>query len=70
MQNPYLTKYNYCLRNLVFTIPLQSDPKKYEKDFQKYQVGIMIVEFSDRSSENNRTCGEKVIAALEKLVTD
>jgi len=54
----------------VFTIPLQSDPKKYEKDFQKYQVGIMIVEFSDRSSENNRTCGEKVIAALEKLVTD
>lgn len=63
-------KHDYCLRNLVFTIPLQSNLRKHERDLGKYQVGIMSVEFWDRSSENNRACGQKVTAALEKLIAD
>lgn len=63
-------KHDYCLRNLVFTIPLQSNLNKHERDVGKYQVGIMMIEFWDRSSENNRACGEKVTAALEKLIAD
>lgn len=59
-------KNDYSLRNLVFTIPLQSNPK-HERSRTKYQVGIMTIEFSDRSSKNNRKCGEEIIAELEKL---
>jgi len=59
-------KDNYSLRNLVFTIPF--DSRTVIKKFDAYQVGNMIVEFSDRSSKNNRECGRKVIEEIEKLV--
>jgi hypothetical protein len=59
-------KNDYSLRNLVFSIPLDSNPAN-ERSLQKYQIGMMTVEFSDHSSENNKSCGEKIIAELERL---
>jgi hypothetical protein len=47
-------KNNYSLRSLVFRIPLDERSK-------------MITEFTDRSSENNRHCGERIQAALDWL---
>ncbi|MEJ1238394.1 hypothetical protein WBG78_09705 [Chryseolinea sp. T2] len=59
-------KDNYSLRQLVFTINF--DPGSVnELRRGEYRIGIMKVEFSDRSSANNRTCGDKVIAELERL---
>jgi len=47
-------KNDYSLRSLVFRIPLDGNKK-------------MITEFSDRSSENNRQCGDNIQAALDWL---
>lgn len=59
-------KHDYSLRNLVFTIPFEPGQVK-KKLFQEYQVGNMIIEFSDNSSENNKPCGQKVMEALNTL---
>ena len=59
-------KDNYSLRQLVFTINLDSSPVN-EPGRGEYQIGIMKVEFSDHSSANNRICGDKVIAELKRL---
>jgi hypothetical protein len=45
-------KNDYSLRSLVFRISVKGDTK-------------MITEFTDRSSQNNRECGERVKAALD-----
>ena len=45
-------KNDYSLRSLVFRIPLTGSTK-------------MITEFTDRSSENNRHCGERIKAAID-----
>jgi hypothetical protein len=45
-------KNDYSLRSLVFRIALIGDSK-------------MITEFADRSSVNNRQCGERIKAALD-----
>jgi hypothetical protein len=45
-------KDDYSLRSLVFRIPLSGDEK-------------MITEFTDRSSLNNRQCGERIKAAID-----
>jgi hypothetical protein len=59
-------KQDYSLRNLVFTIPFKPETIN-NRLLQTYQVGRMIVEFSDNSSENNKACGQKVIEALHTL---
>ncbi len=59
-------KQNYSLRNLVFTIPFEEDKVK-KKRFETYQVGNMIIEFSDNSSQNNKPCGQRIIEALNRL---
>jgi hypothetical protein len=45
-------KYDYSLRSLVFTIPFD---------------GRMTVDFSDRSSQNNRVCGDKIEKEIKNL---
>jgi hypothetical protein len=45
-------KDDYSLRSLVFRISLEGNKK-------------MITEFTDRSSQNNRECGERIKAALD-----
>ncbi|HEX8060935.1 MAG TPA: hypothetical protein VF473_08365, partial [Cyclobacteriaceae bacterium] len=45
-------KDNYSLRSLVFRISLADSSK-------------MITEFTDRSSQNNRICGDRIKAALD-----
>ena len=62
-------KNDYSLRKLVFTIPLETNPAN-EGSLQKYQIGIMTAEFSDRSSENNRRCGDKIVGELKRLAGD
>ena len=62
-------KNDYSLRKLVFTIPLETNPAN-EGSLQKYQIGIMAVAFSDHSSENKRSCGDKIIAELKRLAAD
>ncbi len=47
-------KKDYSLRSLVFRIPLDENQK-------------LITEFTDRSSKNNRHCGDKIQAALDWL---
>jgi len=47
-------KNDYSLRSLVFRIPLSENSK-------------MITEFTDRSSKNNRECGDRIQAALDWL---
>lgn len=59
-------KNNYSMRDLVFTIPFERDAV-IAKRLGAYQVGSMVVEFSDNSSANNRGCGRSVVEALEKL---
>jgi hypothetical protein len=69
MQNPYPTKVIIAFRNLIFIIPLASNQAN-ERSPKEYQIGMMTVEFWDGSSENNRSCGEKIIAELERLSND
>jgi hypothetical protein len=57
-------KKDYSLRSLVFTIPLSGTAALTRAD---YQVGSMTVEFSDRSSENNKRCGQEIEDELTRL---
>jgi hypothetical protein len=68
-------KDDYHLRDLEFFIPLCADSKQ-ESTNHDFQIGQMRIRFSDRSSENNRHCGnaimEKIMeekALFEKLLT-
>jgi hypothetical protein len=57
-------KKDYSLRKLKFTIPLtinQSDVPPFD-----YQIGEMLIEFSDRSSERNLFCGDAILEQVEK----
>lgn len=47
-------KNDYSLRSLVFRLPLSGN-------------GKLITEFNDRSSDNNRHCGDRIKAALDWL---
>lgn len=59
-------KKDYSLRSLVFTIPLESNSPD-ERSFHGYKIGIMTANFSDNSSENNRPCGDRIVAELRRL---
>lgn len=52
-------KNDYSLRDLEFTIPL-APLTAVASRFDAYQVGPMLVYFSDHSSPNNRTCGDRI----------
>jgi hypothetical protein len=60
-------KSDYSLRSLVFTIPLRKDTALKEK-FGQRKMGNMIVEFEDRSSQNNRHCGDRIAGEIEKRI--
>jgi hypothetical protein len=57
-------KKDYSLRKLKFTIPLtinQSDVPSFD-----YQIGEMLIEFSDHSSERNLFCGDAILEQIER----
>lgn len=60
-------KHDYCLRNLVFTIPLTKQDAMVK--LADHQLGPMLISFSDHSSANNRRCGEAIMEQikLEKI---
>lgn len=60
-------KTNYSLRSLEFFVPLS---KELRAGYAQQKLGDMVVEFSDRSSENNRRCGDRISEALEQLTND
>jgi len=49
-------KKDYHLRNLEFYIPLTDDELK--PSFKDEHLGRMLIQFSDRSSQNNKRCGD------------
>ena len=59
-------KNNYSIRNLVFTIPLTDKGKKIS--FFDQQIGSMVVEFSDNSSENNKPCGNAIKEKIKQEI--
>jgi hypothetical protein len=59
-------KKDYSLRRLEFLLPLIPQEKKYPYE---YQVGALLISFSDSSSENNKPCGKAVKAKIEALAT-
>lgn len=57
-------KNDYSLRKLEFTIPLilkERNVSRYD-----YRIGDMLIEFSDSSSPNNKSCGEAIKEQIEK----
>ena len=61
-------KDNYSLRDLTFVIPLDDNPVLNKGMHDSYLIGNMLVQFSDRSSANNRTAGEAIQKKIEELV--
>jgi hypothetical protein len=62
-------KKDYSLRKLEFKIPLtdQESPKSL---FNSYHIGAMQIYFSDNSSENNKSCGDKIEKKIEEITTN
>jgi hypothetical protein len=60
-------KKNYSLRNLEFFIPLKQTSPGTRSLLPDDHIGVMRISFSDRSSQNNRACGEKI---LEKIAEE
>ena len=56
-------KNDYSLRDLEFIIPLTTTELKTL--FQDDKIGEMIVRFSDRSSSNNKRCGDAIQKQIE-----
>lgn len=58
-------KENYSLRSLEFIIPTASR----KISMYDYKIGDMLINFSDRSSANNKQCGEKILKRITELKT-
>ncbi len=54
---------DYHLRELEFHIPLSPGEMKF--GFEEEAIGEMKVRFTDRSSPNNTTCGDRIRAQIE-----
>lgn len=58
-------KNNYSLRELQFTIPLNGS-KLTTTHYDDQFIGDMTVNFSDRSSQNNKRCGDAIQNAIDQ----
>ena len=58
-------KQNYSLRDLEFFIPLQPFATPGPLHMDEVYIGDMRIHFSDRSSANNRTCGDEIQRKIE-----
>jgi hypothetical protein len=56
-------KNDYSMRNLEIIIPLSG--QKENMGFSDYQIGVMLIRFSDSSSDNNRSCGLAIREQIE-----
>lgn len=57
-------KKDYHLRNLEFYIPNLITESKLS--FRDEKIGRMTIHFSDRSSENNKNCGDKIFSKIQE----
>ncbi len=53
-------KENYSLRNLMLTIPLNEHAAVSESVYNTDRIGLMDIAFSDHSSANNRSAGDRI----------
>lgn len=58
-------KKNYSLRDLEFIIPISTLKEEPHYDFK---IGEMFIRFADRSSANNRPCGDLILEQIEKEI--
>lgn len=61
-------KNDYHLRDLEFYIPLTHI--ELVSSFNDERIGRMLIRFSDRSSKNNKVCGDKIAEQLRKEKVD
>jgi hypothetical protein len=61
-------KKNYTLRDLQFEIPLLNRPvtQKSSIGWEEHHIGTMHIRFSDRSSQSNKTCGDRIREKIEE----
>ncbi len=60
---------DYHMRDLEFFIPLH--PTAPKPSLHDYQIGQMMINFSDGSSKNNRSCGDRIREKIrEKKIVD
>ena len=57
-------KQNYSLRDLQFFIPSKQSVRQRPLTMNEVYIGTMRISFSDRSSQNNKMCGDRI---LEKI---
>lgn len=53
-------KNDYHMRDLEFLIPLHPTEEKKSSIHYNDQIGEMLIHFSDRSSKNNKHCGDAI----------
>jgi hypothetical protein len=58
-------KDNYSLRRLEFLLPFTPREKSYHYD---YQIGHLLIAFSDSSSDNNKPCGKAIKEKINESV--
>ncbi|MDB5257573.1 MAG: hypothetical protein JWM14_2268 [Chitinophagaceae bacterium] len=58
-------KDNYLMRKLRFQIPLTTTNESKNRELEdNYQIGNMLIAFSDRSSAQNKECGKKIVEQI------
>jgi hypothetical protein len=57
-------KDNYHMRKLRFQIPLGATESKDSSIEDNYQIGNMLIAFSDHSSPQNKACGKKIVEQI------
>jgi hypothetical protein len=57
-------KHDYHMRELEIIIPFDQPYK--ESKFLDHKIGNMMILFSDRSSQKNKTCGDKILQKIEE----
>ena len=62
-------KDNYSLRDLQFFIPSKQSIRQKPLAMDEDYIGTMRISFSDRSSQNNQKCGDRILEKIreEKL---
>jgi hypothetical protein len=59
-------KSNYSLRDLEFFIPLKQSSVEKPLAIMEDHIGIMRIAFSDRSSQNNSMCGDRIQEKIDE----
>lgn len=59
-------KKDYSLRELEIFIPLQQSTVPVVEKMNEQYIGMMRIHFSDRSSQNNKQCGDRIRQKIDE----